>query len=213
MGGDPTDPDPGALMTTVAVPLRPRAVLAEAVLPHTLTRTGVTIGLGALLTALAAQVAVPVPGSPVPVTGQTFAVLLVGATLGPARGVASMALYTLLGVVGLPVFTDASSGAHVLLGATGGYLVGFLAAAAIAGLASRRGHDRSVPRQLAVAVAASLTIYVFGAGWLSLSTGMSLAAAVSVGVVPFLLGDALKALFAAGLLPGAWKLVGALERD
>ncbi|QKE82630.1 biotin transporter BioY [Arthrobacter sp. NEB 688] len=198
-------------MTALAAPFRP--TLAEAVLPRSLTRTGVTVGLGALLTALAAQVALPVPGSPVPVTGQTFAVLLVGAALGPGRAVASMALYLVLGVVGLPVFTDGSHGAHVVVGATGGYLVGFLAAAAVAGLAARRGHDRSVPRQLLAAVASSLTIYVFGVSWLSLSTGMSLATAVTVGVVPFLLGDALKALLAAGALPAAWRLVGALERD
>ncbi|GGL33478.1 biotin synthase [Phycicoccus endophyticus] len=201
----------GDPMTTLAAPLRPRAVLAEAVLPQSLTRTGVTVGLGALITALAAQVALPIPGSPVPVTGQTFAVLLVGAALGPARGVASMALYLVLGAVGLPVFTDASGGAHVLLGATGGYLVGFLAAAAIAGHAARRGHDRSVLRELTVAVAASLTIYVVGVGWLALSTGMSLGAAIGAGMLPFLLGDALKALLAAGALPGAWKVVGALD--
>lgn len=200
-------------MTTIATSLRSRPVLAEAVLPHALTRTGVTVALGAALTALAAQVAVPIPGSPVPVTGQTFAVLLVGAALGPARAVASMALYVALGAVGLPVFTDGSGGAHVLVGATGGYLVGFLVAGAVAGLAARHGHDRSVLRELAVAVAASATIYVCGVTWLSASTGMTLGQAVAVGVVPFLLGDALKALLAAGALPTAWGFVRSVDHE
>ena len=197
-------------MSTLAVP-HARTVLAEAVLPRALTRTGVTVAAGAALTALAAQVALPVPGSPVPVTGQTFAVLLVGAALGPGRAVASQALYLLLGVVGLPVFTQGAHGVEVLFGATGGYLVGFLAAAALAGLGARRGADRSVVRELAVAVVASLTIYAFGVTWLAAWTGMSLSAAVAAGMLPFLLGDALKALLAAGLLPAAWKVVGAVE--
>lgn len=197
-------------MSTLAVQ-HPRTVLAEVVLPHALTRTGVTVAAGAALTALAAQVAVPVPGSPVPVTGQTFAVLLVGAALGPGRAVASQVLYLLLGVVGLPVFTQGAHGVEALFGATGGYLVGFLAAAALAGLGARRGADRSVVRELAVAAVASLTIYAFGVTWLAVWTGMSLAAAVAAGMLPFLLGDALKALLAAGLLPAAWKAVGAVE--
>lgn len=197
-------------MSTLAV-THPRTVLAEAVLPRALTRTGVTVAMGAALTALAAQVAIPLPGTPVPVTGQTFAVLLVGAALGPGRAVASQALYLLLGVAGLPVFTQGAHGVEVLFGATGGYLVGFLAAAAIAGVGARRGADRSVPRELAVAVLASLTIYAFGVTWLSVWTGMSPAAAIAAGMLPFLLGDALKALLAAGLLPAAWKVVGAVE--
>ena len=109
-------------------------------LPTALTRSGVTIVLGAALTALAAQVSIPVPGSPVPITGQTFAVLLTAAALGPARGLASQGLYLALGLVGLPVFAGAAHGPHVVFGATGGYLVGFLAAAAIAG--SRRAARR-----------------------------------------------------------------------
>lgn len=196
-------------MSTIALPSRP--VLAEAVLPRALTRTGVTVAMGMALTALAAQVAVPVPGSPVPVTGQTFAVLLVGAALGPGRAVASQALYLLLGVVGLPVFTQGAHGIEVLFGATGGYLVGFLVAASIAGLGARRGADRSVLRELVVAVAASAAIYAFGVTWLSAWTGMSLAAAVTAGMLPFLVGDALKALLAAGVLPAAWKVVAAVE--
>ncbi|WP_377267431.1 biotin transporter BioY [Peterkaempfera sp. SMS 1(5)a] len=197
---------------TLAYDLSPRRpVLAESLLPRVLTRSGTTVLLGAVLTGLAAQLSIPVPGSPVPVTGQTFAVLVTATALGPARGLASQLLYLLLGALGLPVFTQAQHGIHALFGATGGYLVGFLAAAAIAGYGARRGADRSPVRTLASMVLASGAIYLFGASWLSLSTGMSAAQAVSVGVVPFLFGDALKALLAAGLLPSAWKLLRRFE--
>ncbi|MFI0961248.1 biotin transporter BioY [Streptomyces sp. NPDC021080] len=189
----------------------PRPALAESLLPRVLTRSGTTVLLGAVLTALAAQVSVPVPGSPVPVTGQTFAVLMTATALGPAQGFASQLLYLLLGALGLPVFTDAQHGIHAFSGATGGYLLGFLAAAAIAGFGARHGADRSSIRALASLIPASGAIYLFGASWLSLSTGMSPGQAISVGVVPFLFGDAMKALLAAGLLPGAWKLLRRFE--
>lgn len=197
---------------TIALPGR-RPVLAEALFPSALTRTGVTVVMGTALTALAAQVSLPIPGSPVPVTGQTFAVLLTAAALGPARGVASQVLYLALGAIGLPVFTQGSHGMHVILGATGGYLVGFLLAALIMGVGSRRGTDRSAPRELFALLLASAAIYVCGVTWLSVATGMSLSAAVSVGLVPFLVGDALKAALAAGLLPWAWHLVAKLKAD
>ena len=129
------------LSVSIALPAR-RPVLAE-VLPTGLTRSGVTILLGAGLTAVAAQLSFPVPGSPVPVTGQTFAVLLTAAALGPARGLAAQALYLVMGAVGLPVFAGAGHGPGVIFGASGGYLIGFIAAAAITGYGARRGADRS----------------------------------------------------------------------
>src|ERR1700744_3275771 len=107
------------LAVSIALPAR-RRVLSE-LLPASATRTGVTISAAVALTAAAAQVALPVPGSPVPVTGQTFAVLLTAAALGPARGIAAQALYLVLGAAGLPVFAGAGHGASVLFGATGGY--------------------------------------------------------------------------------------------
>jgi biotin transport system substrate-specific component len=186
---------------------RPRPVLAE-ILPSDLTRTGVTILLGAALTAVAAQVSIPVPGSPVPLTGQTFAVLLTAAALGPARGVASQGLYLALGVVGLPVFAGAAHGPGVVFGASGGYLVGFLAAAAIVGAGARRGADRSPLRTLLLFALASAVIYAIGTAWLCLDTGMSAGAGISAGVTPFIPGDVAKALLAAGLLPGTWRLLG-----
>lgn len=182
-----------------------RSVLAE-VLPSALTRSGVTVVLGAALTAAAAQVAVLVPGSPVPVTGQTFAVLLTAAALGPARGLASQLTYLVVGCAGVPVFAGAGHGMGVVFGSTGGYLVGFLAAALIAGYGARRGADRSPVRTLLLFALASTVIYVIGTAWLCLDTGMTVSAGISAGVAPFVPGDVLKALLAAGLLPGAWRL-------
>jgi biotin transport system substrate-specific component len=189
---------------SIALPAR-RPVLAE-VLPQALTRSGVTIVLAAGLTALAAQVSVPVPGSPVPVTGQTFAVLLTAAALGPVRGLAAQVLYLAAGAAGLPVFAGAGHGPGVVFGATGGYLAGFLAAALITGYGARRGADRSPARTLVLFAIASAVIYLIGTTWLCLDTGMSASAGIAAGVTPFLPGDAVKALLAAGLLPGAWRL-------
>ena len=194
------------LIASNALPAR-RPVLAES-LPAALTRTGVTVAAAVALTALAAQVSLPVPGSPVPVTGQTFAVLLTAAALGPTRGVAAQGLYLLLGLAGAPVFAGAGHGPHVVFGASGGYLIGFLVAAAITGYGARRGADRSPLGTLALFAVASAVIYAIGTTWLCLDTGMSAGAGIAAGVTPFLPGDAVKALLAAGLLPAAWRLTG-----
>jgi biotin transport system substrate-specific component len=196
----------GFVTASIALPRR-RPVLAE-VLPEVLSQSGVTIVLAAGLTALAAQVSVPIPGSPVPVTGQTFAVLLTAAALGPFRGLAAQLLYLAAGVAGLPVFAGAGHGPGVVFGATGGYLAGFLVAAAIAGYGARHGADRSPVRTLLLFALASAVIYVIGTTWLCLDTGMSASAGIAAGVTPFLPGDAAKALLAAGLLPGTWRLIG-----
>jgi biotin transport system substrate-specific component len=144
----------------------------------------------------------------VPVTGQTFAVLLTAAALGPARGLAAQGLYLVMGAVGLPVFAGATHGTGVIFGASGGYLIGFLVAALITGYGARHGADRSPVRTLLLFALASVVIYAIGTTWLCLDTGMSLSAGISAGVTPFLPGDAAKALLAAGLLPGAWWLTG-----
>lgn len=191
----------------------PRPVLAEWLLPRAATRAGVTIVGAAALTAVAAQIAVPIPGSPVPVTGQTFAVLLTAAALGPARGLAAQLLYLAAGIAGLPVFAHGAHGAEVVLGASGGYLAGFGAAALIVGYGARFGADRSPVRTLAVYALASAAIYLIGTTWLCLDTGMSASAGIAAGVTPFLPGDAAKALLAAGLLPGAWKLAGRKDAE
>ena len=179
------------------------ATLIDRVVPRTrLGDIALIIG-GAGLTALAAQIQIPM--FPVPMTLQTFAVLLVGATLGAGRGALSMATYLALGAAGLPVFAAAKTLSGVL--PTTGYLVGFVLAGAIVGFAANRGWTKS-PLKLTVAFAAgSVAIYALGVTGLMVTLGLSLTQAIAGGVVPFLLGDVVKALAAAALLPTAWKLL------
>lgn len=196
---------------TPATTPHPGAVLAD-VLPAA-SATGARAGArdaalvvgGAVVTGLAAQVVVPVPGSPVPVTGQTFAALLVGAGLGARRGFASMALYALVGSAGLPWFAQGQSGPG---GASFGYVLGMLLAATVVGALARRGGDRRVLRTAGTMAAGMAVTYAVGVPYLALTTGMAPGEAVAAGLVPFLVGDVLKAALAMGALPVAWKLTG-----
>jgi biotin transport system substrate-specific component len=186
-----------------------RPVLADFVAGSRVRDVALVLG-GAALTGLAAQIAIPVPGTPVPVTGQTLAVLLTGAALGPWRGLASMLVYVLAGVAGMPWFADGRSGWG---GPTFGYLLGMVAAAALVGALARRGWDRTPLRVIPTMVLGNLVIYGFGVSWLAASLNLSPAHAVDLGMRPFLLGDALKIAVAAGLLPAAWLLVGRRGRE
>ncbi|PJN39016.1 biotin transporter BioY [Streptomyces sp. CB02959] len=185
------------------------AVLADLLPAATATRARVRdaalVAGGAVITGIAAQIAIPVPGSPVPVTGQTFAALLVGASLGARRGLLSLVVYALAGMAGVPWFAGGASGAG---GATFGYVLGMLLAATAVGALARRGGDRGVLRTAATMAAGNALIYAVGVPYLALSTGMSFGQAVAVGMVPFLIGDALKVALAMGALPTAWKLAG-----
>ncbi|NED92367.1 biotin transporter BioY [Streptomyces sp. SID11233] len=195
------------MSTAAAAPVRTGAVLAD-LLPAARHRYAVDTALvlgGAALTGIAAQIAVPVPGSPVPVTGQTFAALLVGTALGARRGFLALAVYALVGMAGMPWFSAGSSGAG---GASFGYVLGMLLAATVVGGLARRGGDRSVLRTAGTMVLGSAIIYSVGVPYLALSTGMSASAAIAAGLTPFLLGDALKAALAMGALPASWKLIG-----
>ncbi|HUS92950.1 MAG TPA: biotin transporter BioY [Phycisphaerae bacterium] len=160
---------------------------------------------GSALIALSAQVAVPL--WPVPITGQTLAVLLIGALLGPLRGAAAVGLYLLEGSAGLPVFAGGGAGAGHLLGPSGGYLAGFLPAAALTGFLAARGWDRRFGTTVAAMLLGTLTIYVPGVLWLAGFVGLP--AAARGGMVVFLPGDAIKVLLAAFLLPAGWKLLNA----
>jgi biotin transport system substrate-specific component len=171
---------------------------------------------GALLIAISANYAVPVPGSPVPVTGQTFAVLLVGGALGFRRGALATGLYVVLGLF-LPVYAQHASGiatiatvtgGHVVLGATGGYIVGFIVAAALVGRLAELGWDRNVVGAIAAMVLGSLAIYAVGVPWLMAATGFDLATAIDKGASPFVIGDAIKLILAGALFPFAWWVVG-----
>jgi len=184
--------------------------LTETLFPsRSLAREGALVGGFVALTALLAQVAVPLPFSPVPLTGQTFAVLLCGAALGRRRGALAQAAYVGLGGAGLPIF---SRGGHGLNVATAGYLLGFVAAAYLVGWLVERGWDRR-PGAAALAMAAgNLVIYACGLAWLWLCTGAPLGRLLLMGAVPFLPGDAAKIALASALLPGAWALVRYRER-
>jgi biotin transport system substrate-specific component len=184
-----------------------RLVIAD-LLPRSAVREVLLVAFGVLLTALVAQVVIPLPFTPVPITGSTFAVLLLGAAFGPARGAASLGAYLLVGALGVPVFAEASGGFQVFAGVTGGYLVGFPIAALAVGALARRGWDRSVLGMGGAFLIGSLIVYAIGVPWLAIVTGMSLPAAIAAGAVPFLVGDAVKAVLAAGALPLAWRLVG-----
>ncbi|MFF5402333.1 biotin transporter BioY [Streptomyces misionensis] len=191
-------------MSTATVSTRPGAVLAD-LLPASRVRDAALVLGGAALTGLAAQLSVPVPGSPVPVTGQTFAALLVGTALGARRGFLSLALYALAGVAGVPWFAGGDSGSGSV---SFGYVLGMLLASAVVGALARRGADRSPLRMAGTMVLGSAVIYAIGVPYLALAAHYSLAQAAAVGLVPFLIGDALKAALAMGLLPTAWKLAG-----
>jgi biotin transport system substrate-specific component len=164
---------------------------------------------GAALTGLAAQLAVPVPGSPVPVTGQTFAALLVGVGLGARRGLASMALYAVAGVLGVPWFSGGQAGAGFV---SFGYVLGMVLAAGVVGALARRGGDRGVLRTAGTMAVGTAVIYAVGVPYLAVAAHMSVSQAVAAGLVPFLLGDALKAVLAMGALPAAWRLAGRRDR-
>jgi biotin transport system substrate-specific component len=180
------------------------------VLPGARARDALLVLAGAGLTTLGAQVSIAIPGSPVPVTGQTLGVVLAGAALGARRGAASQLLYLLLGLL-LPVYADGASGAHVVWGATGGYLVGFVLAAGLIGFAAQRGADRVPLVAAAVFVAGQLAIFAVGVPWLKVSTDMPWGDAVHYGFTVFIAGGVVKAVLAAGLTPGAWRLARRVE--
>ncbi|WP_062204579.1 biotin transporter BioY [Streptomyces sp. NBRC 109706] len=201
-------------MSSAIVAGRPGAVLAD-LLPaasHASARVrdvALILG-GAALTGAAAQIAVPVPGSPVPVTGQTFAALLIGASFGTGRAALSMSLYVLAGMAGMPWFSEGTSGYGM---PSFGYLLGMLLAAVVVGSLARRGGDRTVPRTIGTMAIGSVIIYGIGVPYLALATGMSASEAISAGLTPFLLGDALKVALAMGALPAAWHLLGRRSGD
>jgi biotin transport system substrate-specific component len=188
----------------------PRAVLAD-VIPGARVRDAVLILSGALLTALFAQISINVPGSPVPVTGQTLAVGLVGATLGLRRGMASLTLYAVLGLF-LPFYADGSSGWHVVWGASGGYIIGFIFAAGFIGWMAEHGADRNVWLAFLAFVGGQLLVFAFGLVGLKLAVDQPWGWTIHNGFTIFILGGIIKAVIGAIALPSAWSLVRRYER-
>lgn len=203
---------------TALSPAAPRLVLADRVFGRSVVANIALVVGGAALTSLLAQVAIPF--WPVPLTMQTFAVLFVGTALGPVRGALSLALYLVLGVAGLPIFSGGESGSLFAL-TSGGYIVGFVLAALVTGALARLAWDRRVLKTVVAFLAGTVTIYAVGLPWLYVSLGnlgagvwrdalgydSLLAATIGAGLLPFLLGDALKAVAAGLLLPATWKLL------
>ncbi|HLY35266.1 MAG TPA: biotin transporter BioY [Candidatus Limnocylindria bacterium] len=190
-------------------PFATRLTLADALLggaARSMLLSAVLVVAGAVLTALAAQVSFTAPWTTVPYTLQTGSVLLVGTALGSRRGALSMALYVAAGAIGLPVYAAGDHGLARLLGATGGYLVGFVIAAAIVGWLAERGWDRSSLSTLGLMAVGTLVIYAIGVPVLAVVVRLPLTSAVESGALVFAPWDALKALAAAGLLPLAWRL-------
>ena len=191
-------------MSSSALTPASRPVVLADVLPGARTRDAALVVGGAAFVGLAAQLSFPLPYTPVLVTGQTFAVLLAGAALGWQRGLASMLLYLLAGVAGVPWFADGSSGAAM---PSFGYIVGFVVAAGVVGRLAGTGADRTPFRTAGLMVLGNVVIYLVGVPWLAAALDVSLGQAVSLGIVPFLIGDLVKIVIAAGVLPAAWRLV------
>lgn len=169
------------------------------------------IVLGAAFVALTAQLVIPT--TPVPFTGQTLGVLLVGGALGLRRGAAALALYVTIGALGLPVFAEGDAGTSTILGATGGYLIGFVVAAAIVGRFAELGWDRRLGASLATMLVGTAVIYAIGVPWLKFTTGLSWSELVAAGLTPFLVWDTAKLAIAAAAFPAAWWLIGRRPED
>jgi biotin transport system substrate-specific component len=187
--------------------LSSQAALIDRIVPRSALNSAALIASGAVITAYAAQLVIPM--WPVPITAQTLAVLLVGSVLGATRGAISLMVYFSMGAVGLPVFSAATS---LSFGPTFGYLIGFVAAASVVGWLSQRGWHKSVAGVLGSFAIANSVIYLFGLPWLAFALGAlgianDFVSVTAVGLAPFIVGDVLKMILAAALLPLAWKLL------
>jgi biotin transport system substrate-specific component len=189
------------------------ATLRHAVVPRSDLLTDTLLVLaGTGFVAGAAQVSFPLGFTPVPVTGQTFAVVLVGASLGAIRGTASLLLYLWLGVAGAPIYAHHDHGWSVITGASGGYIVGFVVASAVTGYLAERQWDRQLSSAIAAMLTGNVIIYLVGLPWLAAVLNTNLEKTLEDGLYPFVPGDVFKLYLAAALLPGAWRLVERTSR-
>jgi len=202
-----TSADHGLTIADFFVPIRVGERL------NTRVRDVALVVAGALFIYLTSRIVIPVPGTPVPITGQTFGVLLVGGALGFRRGLIAVALYVLLGVVGLPFFAEGKGGLSVIAGTRGGYLIGFVVAGAVVGRLAELGWDRRIGGALGAMLVGSVVIYAIALPWMKVVTGWSVDETIQKGLLPFLLGDALKLVLAAVLFPAAWWVVGRRPDD
>lgn len=196
-------------MSDAVVLQRPSRVVLADLFPGTRVRDISLVVGAAAFVGILAQVSIHLSFTPVPITGQTLAVLVAGTALGWRRGLAAMVLYGAAGVAGVPWFAGHASG---YAGASFGYILGFAVAAAVCGYLAERGASRSTLKSVRAMVAGELVIYAVGVAWLAVSLHVGAGKAIALGFTPFLAGDAIKATIAAGLLPAAWKLTGADHR-
>ena len=188
------------------------ASLRATVFPRSSALTQALFVVGGIgFIALLAQISIPVPGSPVPVTGQTLAVLLIGTTYGARLGFITFASYLLAGIAGAPIFahsaTSANHGIARLTGATGGYLVGMLVASLLLGYLADRKADQKFTTSFPALLLGDVVIFAFGLTWLHASLDMTWAAAIRAGFTPFILGEALKIAITATSLPLVWRRI------
>lgn len=188
------------------------STLRSAIFPRSsaVTNTGLVVG-GTLFLAALAQIAVPVPGSPVPVTGQTLGVLLLATSYGATLGTATFITYLLAGFAGAPVFANAGSGIDRIVGATGGYLVGMLLTSALLGYLGGRKWDQRFASALPAMLLGTLTTFALGLTWLHIYTGKDWAWTFSAGLTPFIVGEVLKIAIAGTSLPVVWRFVNKLK--
>lgn len=184
----------------------PRARVLGDTLPGTRTRDVVLVVGGAGLVGLLAQITIHLSFTPVPITGQTLGVLLVGTALGWRRGMAALVLYAAAGLIGVPWFAAGASG---YVGANFGYILGFIVSAAVCGYLAERHADRRLVTAVPAMVVGEVLMYVIGVAWLAADLKIGIGKAITLGFVPFWIADSIKCLLAAGLLPSAWRLVGA----
>jgi biotin transport system substrate-specific component len=175
-----------------------------------LTHAGFIVG-GTLFIAALAQIAIPVPGSPVPVTGQTLAVYLIGTTYGARLGFATFATYLVAGIAGAPVFAPATGatahGLARLTGATGGYLIGMLVAAFVLGALADRKADQKFKTSFPALILGSAIVFAFGLTWLHASLGLTWTQTISAGLTPFIFGEFIKIAITATSLPLIWRKI------
>jgi biotin transport system substrate-specific component len=178
-----------------------------------LIRNAALVVAGAVLIYLTARIAIPRPDSPVPYTLQNLGILVAGGALGFRRGGLAALLYLALGVIGLPFFAEGKGGLSIVWGPTGGYLVGFVLAAALVGRLAELGWDRHIGGAIGATLLGTIVIYLVGVPWLAVTTGISLTAAIGGGLVPFVAVDTAKLLAAAAVFPVSWWVVGRRPSD
>jgi biotin transport system substrate-specific component len=182
--------------------------LRAAVFPRSSALTQALFVVGGIgFLSLLAQISVPVPGSPVPVTGQTLGVLLIGTTYGARLGLLTFASYLVAGIAGAPIFAGSTHGVEKVIGATGGYLVGMLVASFVLGYLADRKADQKFKTSFAALLLGDLIIFTFGLGWLHASLDLSWSATFAAGLTPFILGEALKIAITATSLPLVWRKI------